>query len=80
MKEILSASEKEKKNAAWVVQHRQGVPRQSVQSPSTEIFQPWPDKVLSSLLWLSLLEQGWDWMVPKGAQQPQQCSCCDSVP
>ena len=34
------------------------VPREVVESPSLEIVKTWLDKVLCSLLWLTLLRQG----------------------
>jgi len=34
------------------------LPREAVESPSLEIFQPWLDTVLCSLLWVTLLGQG----------------------
>ena len=34
------------------------LPREAVESPSLEIFQPRLDKVLCSLLWVTLLGQG----------------------
>ena len=34
------------------------LPREAVESPSLEIFQPRLDKVLGSLLWVTLLGQG----------------------
>ena len=34
------------------------LPREVVESPSLEIFQPHLDKVLCSLLWVTLLGQG----------------------
>jgi len=34
------------------------LPREAVESPSLDIFQPRLDKVLCSLLWVTLLQQG----------------------
>jgi len=34
------------------------LPREAVESPSLEIFQPRLDTVLCSLLWVTLLQQG----------------------
>ena len=41
-----------------VTEHWNRLPREAVESPSLEIFQPRLDKVLCSLLWVTLLGQG----------------------
>ena len=41
-----------------VTEHRNRLPREVVESPSLEIFQPRLDAVLCSLLWVTLLWQG----------------------
>jgi len=48
-----------------------------VESPSLEIFQPRLDKVLCSLLWVTLLGQGLGWVTHRGPCHPRPC--CDSV-
>ena len=42
----------------WVTEHWPRLPREVGESPSLEIFQPRLDKVLCSLLWVTLLGQG----------------------
>ena len=46
------------------------LPREVVESPSLEIFQTRLDKVLCSLLWVTLLGQGVDWVTHRGPCQP----------
>ena len=41
-----------------VMEHWPRLPREAVESPSLEIFQPHLDAVLCSLLWVTLLGQG----------------------
>jgi len=53
------------------------LPREAVESPSLEIFQTHLDAVLCSLLWVTLLGQGLDWVTHRGPFQPPPC--CDSV-
>ena len=42
----------------FVTEHWNRLPREAVESPSLEIFQPRLDAVLCSLLWVTLLQQG----------------------
>ena len=49
------------------------LPREAVESPSLEIFQPWLDKVLCPLLWVTLLGQGVALGDPRGPCQPRPC-------
>jgi len=56
------------------------LPREAVESPSLEIFQPHLDKVHCSLLWVTLLRQGVGlegWRPTRGPFQP--LTFCDSV-
>jgi len=53
------------------------LPREAVESPSLEIFQPRLDTVLCSLLWVTLLRQGIGLGDPRGPFQPRPV--CDSV-
>ena len=47
------------------------MPREVVDSPSLEIFKPCLDKVMCSLLWVTLLRQGGlDQMTHRGLFQP----------
>jgi len=41
-----------------VTEHWNGLPRDAVESPSLEIFKTRLDKILCSLLWVTLLRQG----------------------
>ena len=53
------------------------LPREAVESPSLEIFQPRLDKVLWSLVWVTLLGQGVGLGDPRGPFQPPPL--CNSV-
>ena len=53
------------------------LPREAVESPSLEIFQPHLNAVLCSLLWVTLLGQGVGLETHRGPCQPLQF--CDSV-
>ena len=53
------------------------LPREAVESPSLEIFKTRLDKVLCSLLWVTLLGQGVGLGDPRGPFQP--LLFCDSV-
>ena len=46
------------------------LPREVVESPSLEIFQPRLDAVLCSLLWVTLLGQGLGWVTHRGPCHP----------
>ena len=48
-----------------------------MESPSLEIFQTRLDAVLCSLLWVTLLRQGLDWVTHRGPFQPQPF--CDAA-
>ena len=53
------------------------LPREAVESPSLEIFQPRLDVVLCSLLWVTLLGQGVGLGDPQRSLPPRPC--CDSM-
>ena len=57
------------------------LPREAVESPSLEIFQPRLDKVLCSLLWVTLLQQegwtGWPTEVPSNPDHSVILWFCD---
>ena len=57
----LSCSKILKLSRVWLgTEHWNRVPREVVESPSLEIFQTRLDKVLCSLLWVTLLgQEGW---------------------
>ena len=56
------------------------LPREAVESPSLEIFQPRLDEVLCSLLWVTLLGQGVGLGDPQRAlPTPDILSFCDCV-
>jgi len=60
-----------------VMEHWPRLPRGAVDSPSLEIFKTHLDKVLCSLLWVTLLQQGGlDWVTHRG--HFQTLAFCDS--
>jgi len=56
------------------------LPREAMESPSLEIFQPRLAAVLCSLLWVTLLGQGVGLLDPQGSLlAPAMLGFCDSV-
>ena len=49
------------------------LPRGAVEFPALQIFKPHLDAVLHSLLWVTLLWQGLDWVTHRGPFQPLAC-------
>lgn len=54
-----------------VMQHWHRLPREAEKSPSLEIFRSCLDMVLGTLVWVSLLGQGWDQLSSRGPCQLQ---------